>query len=48
MTILFACFAGPRARQMPYDKKNVYHGILETMMKVEIMRLVRTGVSGLK
>ena len=43
--ILSACFAGPRASQMPYDEKNVYHGILETMMKVEIMRLVRVGVS---
>ncbi|MDD5016880.1 MAG: SLOG family protein [Eubacteriales bacterium] len=45
MTIKSACFTGPRASKMPYDEKCVYHEKLEQVLKEQIIKLIRVGVS---
>lgn len=45
MTTISACFTGPRAGKMPYDEKSVCYGKLEQILKEQIVRLIRTGVS---
>jgi Uncharacterized protein conserved in bacteria len=45
MTILSACFAGPRASKMPYKDTSAEYDRLEVVLKAEIMTLVRIGVS---
>lgn len=40
-----ACFTGPRASKMPYDEKSAHHERLEKVLKSEIIRLIREGVS---
>lgn len=45
MVIQSACFAGPRAAKLPYDETSAGYGRLEDVLKTEIIRLVREGVS---
>ena len=45
MTTLSACFTGPRAAKMPYDEKSIFHETLESVLKEQIIRLIRIGVS---
>jgi uncharacterized phage-like protein YoqJ len=45
MTIQSACFAGPRAAKLPYAETSAEYGRLEAVLKAEIIRLVREGVS---
>ena len=42
---LSACFTGPRTSKMPYDEKSVQHEKLEKILKTEILKLIRIGVS---
>lgn len=45
MTIKSACFTGPRDSKMPYDEKSAYHEKLEKVLRRQIIRLIRIGVS---
>ena len=45
MTVLSACFTGPRAGKMPYDDKSAGYEKLKKALKAEIIRLIREGVS---
>lgn len=37
------CFSGHRASKMPFDEKGIEHERLETILKLEIIKLVRDG-----
>ena len=45
MTTLSACFTGPRESKMPYEQTCAEYGKLELVLKVEIIKLIRRGVS---
>ena len=45
MTTLSACFTGPRESKMPYTETSAEHGKLEMVLKVQIIKLIRIGVS---
>lgn len=45
MVILSACFAGPRAAKLPYEETSAEYERLEDVLKEQIVRLVREGVS---
>ena len=45
MTTLSACFTGPRESKMPYTETSAEHGKLEMVLKAQIIRLIRIGVS---
>ena len=45
MRIKSACFAGHRASKMPYNEMSKEHEILENILKEEIIKLIRDGVS---
>ena len=45
MTIKSACFTGPRESKMPYDEKSDRYARLESVLKKQIIRLIRIGVS---
>lgn len=40
-----ACFIGPKASNMPYSEKSALHEKLEEIMRAEIIKLIRIGVS---
>lgn len=45
MILQSACFTGPRASKMPYDETSASHERLETILKQQILSLIRNGVS---
>ena len=45
MTTLSACFIGPRESRMPYAETSAEYGKLELVLKAQIIKLIRMGVS---